>query len=224
MELNGLTPPSGKPVAHDTNAEEDEDERSAEKRRRAGTSWTVGFARGDLFYNEEEVEVMRSELGHMYRNMEWQNLEYKRQVRVQRRQHPLGKPAEGTESPNAPDGPAPRHVWERTDLGIPYHDAVPDLTTPMLERLRTESDQLEDERLALRKELGLTDLGDIREGRDPIVCDGRAGVMSASDSTGRRREEGETTSPAPFQPPPVSTRWKPRCWEEAWGTGGGVPY
>ncbi|ESL07880.1 hypothetical protein TRSC58_04427 [Trypanosoma rangeli SC58] len=166
----------------------------------AGATWTLGFVRGDLFYNEEEVEVMRTELGHVFRNMAWQELEYKRQVRVNRRQHPVRKPAEGTTDPNAPDGEPFVHYWERTDLGIPYHDAVPDLTTPELERLRVEVDQIEDERLAIRKELGLTDLGDIREGRDPID---KAGGCE------------------PFQPPPVSSRWRPKCWEEMWGTGAG---
>ncbi|PBJ69220.1 hypothetical protein TcG_08109 [Trypanosoma cruzi] len=166
----------------------------------SGATWTLGFVRGDLFYNEEEVEVMRTELGHVFRNMAWQELEYKRQVRMNKRQHPVRKPAEGTTDPNAPDGEPFIHYWERTDLGIPYHDAVPDLTTPELERLRVEVDQLEDERLAIRKELGLTDLGDIREGRDPI------------DKPGARE---------PFQPPPLSSRWRPKCWEEAWGTGAG---
>ncbi|CCW61309.1 unnamed protein product [Phytomonas sp. EM1] len=163
-----------------------------------GATWTLGFVRGDLFYNEEETQVMRTELGHIFRNMEWQALEYKRQVRTNKRQHPRGKPAEGTTDPNAPDGEPVKHYWHRTDLDIPYHDAVPDLSTPELERLRVESDQLEDERLAIRKELGLTDLGDIREGRDPIQQDH-----------------------APFEPPPVSKHWKPRCWDESWGTGAG---
>lgn len=164
-----------------------------------GATWTLGFVRGDLFYNEEEVEVMRSELSHVFRNMEWQSMEYKRQVRVNKSQPPRGKPAEGTTDPNSRDGIPMNHYWPRTDMDIPYHDAVPDLTTPELERMRIESDQLEDERLAIRRELGLTDLGDIRENRDPIQRDHD-----------------------PFQPPPVSTRWKPKCWEEPWGTGGGM--
>lgn len=163
-------------------------------RKESGATWTLGFVRGDRFYNEEETEVMRHELCHVFRNKEWQNLEYKRQVRVNHAQHPRGKPGEGSEK-----GQPLKHYWQRSDLGIPYHDAVPDLTTPELERLRIESDQLEDERLALRKELGLTDLGDIREGRGPI-----------------------DTGHAPFQMPPVSARWKPKCWEEPWGTGSGL--
>ncbi|EPY22904.1 hypothetical protein STCU_08055 [Strigomonas culicis] len=175
----------------------------ATARGKKGATWTLGFVRGDVFYNEEEAQVMRKELGHLFRNMEWQELEYKRQVRMNKQQHPRGKPAEGTTDPNAPDGDAMTHYWERTDLGIPHHDAVPDLTTPELERLRIEADQLEDERWAIRKELGLTDLGDIREGRDPIAKD-------------NCRE--------PFQPPPVSSRWKPKCWEETWGTGSGLLY
>eukprot|EP00164_Ancoracysta_twista_P001412 GFYU01001838.1.p1 GENE.GFYU01001838.1~~GFYU01001838.1.p1 ORF type:complete len:152 (+),score=14.99 GFYU01001838.1:62-457(+) len=128
--------------------------------------------------------------------MEWQDLEYKRQVRKFKAQKPVGKPE--TNDPKDGDGDPQRHQWERTDLGIPHYDAVPDLSTPEMERLRIENDQLEDERIAIRKELGLTDLGDIREGRDPI-------------------DKGY----APFQPPPVSARWKPKCWEESWGTGGG---
>lgn len=164
-----------------------------------GATWTLGFVRGDLFYNEEEVQVMRNELSHVFRNMEWQNLEYKRQVRMNKAQPPRGKPAEGSTDPNDPDGIPMHHYWQRTDMDIPYHDAVSDLTTPELERMRIESDQLEDERLALRKELGLTDLGDMREGRDPVV-------------------KGHD----PFGVPPTSTRWKPKCWEESWGTGGGM--
>nr|CCC90338.1 conserved hypothetical protein [Trypanosoma congolense IL3000] len=168
------------------------------QKAKAGATWTLGFVRGDLFYNEEEVEVMRTELGHVFRNMAWQELEYKRQVRMNKKQHPVRKPT--SDDPNDPDSGPFTHYWERTDLGIPYHDAVPDLTSPELERLRIEADQLEDERLAIRKELGLTDLGDVREGRTPI------------DKAGARE---------PFQPPPVSSRWRPKCWEEAWGTGGG---
>ncbi|KAG8348912.1 hypothetical protein ERJ75_000421400 [Trypanosoma vivax] len=169
-----------------------------DQKAKRGATWTLGFVRGDLFYNEEEVEVMRTELGHVFRNMAWQELEYKRQVRMNKKQHPVRKPT--SDDPNAPDGEPFVHYWERTDLGIPYHDAVPDLTTPELERLRIETDQSEDERLAIRKELGLMDLGDIREGRSPI------------DKPGARD---------PFQPPPVSSRWRPKCWEEAWGTGVG---
>jgi len=167
--------------------------------KKAGATWTVGFVRGDLFYNEEEVQTMRTEMGHLFRNMEWQELEYKRHIRNNRQQWPVRKPKDGITDPNDGDGEPFLHQWERTDLGVPYHDAVPDLTTPELERLRIEADQLEDERLALRKELGLTDLGDIREGRPPI------------------KKEHEDT----FMPPPTSARWKPKTWEESWGTGGG---
>ena len=175
----------------DRNPEEEQRDRA-----KKGATWTMGFVRGDLFYNEEETQVMRTEMGHVFRNMEWQDLEYKRQVRKFKAQKPVGKPE--TNDPRDGDGDPQRHQWERTDLGIPHYDAVPDLSTPEMERLRIENDQLEDERIAIRKELGLTDLGDIREGRDPI-------------------DKGY----APFQPPPVSSRWKPKCWEESWGTGGG---
>ncbi|EPY39745.1 hypothetical protein AGDE_04183 [Angomonas deanei] len=188
---------SQKPLRDTERNPQSETEARAKKK---GATWTLGFVRGDLFYNEEETQVMREELGHLFRNMEWQNLEYKRQVRMNKRQNPAGKPAEGTTDPNTPDGAPMTHYWERTDLGIPYHDAVPDLTTPELERLHIEADQLEDERLAIRKELGLTDLGDIREGRAPIDK-GTKDVLS---------------------PPPVSARWKPKVWEETWGTGGGL--
>eukprot|EP00796_Vickermania_ingenoplastis_P007709 gene7709-5408_t len=212
------------------------DNRQAEKRsREKGATWTMGFVRGDLFYNEEETQVMREELGHLFRNKEWQELEYKRQVRKNKYQPPHGMPniygeekgvgssrsgggdergmtAEELQGragggreveaidPNMPDGEPMRQYWERTDLGIPYHDAVPDLTTPTLEKLRIEADQLEDQRLDLRKELGLTDLGGYSRRTRPHRPWGREG---------------------PFQPPPVSSRWKPKCWEEPWGTGGG---
>lgn len=179
-------------------AEANPGEEHAAKQKAKGASWTMAFVQGNLFYNEEEAQVMRTEMGHIFRNMEWQELEYKRHARQSRPQWPVRKPKEGTTDPNDAEEPALRHVWERTDLNVPYHDAVPDLTTPELERLHIEADQLEDERLALRKELGLTDLGDIREGRPPIKKDGD-----------------------PFAPPPVSARWKPKTWEEGWGTGGG---
>lgn len=39
-------------------------------RAKQGATWTMGFVRGDLFYNEEEAQTMRSELGSMYRAME----------------------------------------------------------------------------------------------------------------------------------------------------------
>lgn len=187
--------------------------------KQKGATWTMGFVRGDLFYNEEETQTMRQELGHVFRNKEWQELEYKRQVRRNKKQPPHGMPPHVAENgedgdPSAPDGDPMVHYWERTDLGIPYDAAVPDLTTPILERLHLETDQLEDERLAYRKELGLTDLGDIREGRDPIV----PGDPSQPDG-GKLMQT--TTGTGPFQPPPVSTRWKPQCWEEPWGTGSG---
>lgn len=166
--------------------------------RKSGATWTLGFVRGDLFYNEQETQTMRTELSHVFRNIEWQELEYKRHIRTTKPQWPVRKPPEGTTDPHTPDGEPFRHTWERTDLGVPFHDAVPDLTTPELERLRIEADQLDDDRWAIRKELGLTDLGDIREGRPPI------------------KKEGDL-----FMPPPVSTRWKPKTWEESWGTNCG---
>lgn len=171
-------------------------EEEARDRAKQGATWTLGFVRGDLFYNEEETQLMRQEMGHVFRNREWQELEYKRQVRKWKSQDPINKPK--SDNPHDINGDPVRHIWERTDLGIPHHDGVPDLTTPEIERLRIEFEQLEDERLATRKELGLTDLGDIREGRDPI-------------------DKGHN----PFQPPPVSGRFKPKVWEESWGTGAG---
>lgn len=229
------------------------------RNRQRGATWTMGFVRGDLFYNEEETQVMRHELGHLFRNKEWQELEYKRQVRKNKHQPPHGMPhvganadpytmsgpggsrsdgggggdggREGEEEentyapkepidPNTPDGSPMTHYWERTDLGIPYDAAVPDLTTPTLERLHIEVDQLEDERLALRKELGLMDLGDIREGRDPIIPgDVKEMVNKSPDDISHWMKT--TTGEGPFQPPPVTSRWKPKCWEEPWGTGGG---
>lgn len=223
------------------------------RNRQKGATWTMGFVRGDLFYNEEETQVMRQELGHLFRNKEWQELEYKRQVRKNKHQPPHGMPHVGANTdpykmdptadhgsgsgnngeeesnmyapkepidPSTPDGSPMTHYWERTDLGIPYDAAIPDLTTPALERLHIEADQLEDERLAWRKELGLTDLGDIREGRDPVI------PGTVNDMVNKSPDEishwmKTTTGEGPFQPPPVSTRWKPKCWEEPWGTGGG---
>lgn len=223
------------------------------RNRQKGATWTMGFVRGDLFYNEEETQVMRQELGHLFRNKEWQELEYKRQVRKNKHQPPHGMPhvggntepykmdqtadpgsgsGDGSEEdsnmyapkepidPSTPDGSPMTHYWERTDLGIPYDAAIPDLTTPVLERLHIEADQLEDERLAWRKELGLTDLGDIREGRDPVIPGAVEDMVNKSpDEVSHWMKT--TTGEGPFQPPPVSTRWKPKCWEEPWGTGGG---
>ncbi|KPI83034.1 hypothetical protein ABL78_7943 [Leptomonas seymouri] len=34
-------------------------EEVAARQKRKGATWTLGFARGDLFYNEEETQVMR---------------------------------------------------------------------------------------------------------------------------------------------------------------------
>ena len=161
--------------------------------RKSGTTWNVAFVKGEVFYNEQDTQNMRTELGHMYRQMEWQDLEYKRQIQKRKQPWPINKP-----KANGSPGEPMNESWERMDGGIPHHDAVPDLTTPELERLRIESDQLEDERLATRKELGLTDLGDIRDGRDPI-------------------DKGY----APFQPRPSSETFAPKCWSESWGTGGG---
>lgn len=231
------------------------------RNRQRGATWTMGFVRGDLFYNEEETQVMRHELGHLFRNKEWQELEYKRQVRKNKHQPPHGMPHVGANSdpykmddsssgknssggsgeggrtgeeedepnmfapkepidPNTPDGSPMTHYWERTDLGIPYDAAIPDLTTPALERLHIEADQLEDDRLAIRKELGLMDLGDIREGRDPVIPgDVKEMINKAPEEIHHWMKT--TTGEGPFQPPPVSTRWKPKCWEEPWGTGGG---
>lgn len=206
------------------------------RKKQKGATWTMGFVRGDLFYNEEETQVMRSELGHLFRAKEWQELEYKRQVRKNKQQPPHGMPPaaekgrgdDGSSSnryepqeaidPNTPDGVPMNHYWERTDLGIPYDAAIPDLTTPALEKHRIETDQLEDERLALRKELGLTDLGDIREGRDPVIPGPVEEVLANKDGNHWMKT---TTGEGPFQPPPVTSRWKPKCWEEPWGTGGG---
>lgn len=179
-------------------AEANPGQEHAAKEKAKGATWTMGFVQGNLFYNEEEAQAMRTEMGHVFRNMEWQELEYKRHIRSNKAQWPVRKPAEGTTSPHDGDGDPFLHTWERTDMAVPYHDGVSDLTTPELERLRIEADQLEDERLAIRKELGLTDLGDIREGRPPI------------------KQEQD-----PYQPPPVNARWKPKTWEEGWGTGGG---
>lgn len=229
------------------------------RQRQKGATWTMGFVRGDLFYNEEETQVMRQELGHLFRNKEWQELEYKRQVRRNKQQPPHGMPHTGSNTkpnemypsgaagstdaeeaerrrqqnpyedhepidPNTPDGAPMNHYWERTDLGIPYDAAVPDLTTPALERLHIEADQLEDERLAWRKELGLTDLGDIREGRESVIPGDITAIQEQEKKGGRESVNHwmkTATGEGPFQPPPVSTRWKPKCWEEPWGTGGG---
>jgi hypothetical protein len=160
-------------------------------------TWHQVFTRPDLFYNEEESDVLRSEVQHMFRSMEWQQLEYKRQVRVRNAQPPHGMPEDVWEHGDvdaATKAAEPlKMIWERIDLGIPYHDAVPDLSSPELERMRLEADQLEDHRLAFRLELGLTDLGDIREGRPPI-------------------DKGEE----PYRRP-LSKKYKPKVWDEQWG-------
>lgn len=160
-------------------------------------TWTVGLCRGDLFYNEEETEMMRTSLGHIFRDREWQALEMKRQTRTRKQPYTVRMPEDPTD-PNSHQGEPPHHYYERTDQGVPFDTGVEQLTTPALEKVKAECDALEDERVRLRKELGLTDLGDFREGRAPV-------------------EKGY----APFQPHPTSKRWKPKCWNESWGTGGG---
>lgn len=162
-------------------------------------TWTAAFVRGDLFYNEEEVETMRSTMSHLYRDRAWQRLEMKRQNKHRQQSTAVRKPADGCDDPHASDGEPINHVMQRTDAHVPFGEGVPDLTTPELEKLRIECDALDEERVNLRKELGLTILGDMREGREPI-------------------DKGY----APFQPPPTSDRWKPRVWQESWGVGGGM--
>jgi hypothetical protein len=163
-------------------------------------TWTAGFIRGDQFYNEEEVENMRSTMSHMYRDREWQALEMKRQTRFRKAPNPIGRPDDDDmDSPFAKGQPL-THDIDRTDSHVPMHQGIADLTTPELEKLRAECDALEDERLALRKELGLSDVADFREGREAV-------------------DRGYD----PFQPPPTSGRWKPQCWQESWGVGGGRP-
>lgn len=167
------------------------------KGKNKGT-WHQVFVRPDLFYNEEEVDVLRSEVSHMFRSMEWQELEYKRQVRQAKAQKPFGMPEKTLETGDIEAGQKAAvpltMYWERLDKGIPYHDAVPDLSSPELERLRLEADQLDDQRLAIRLELGLTDLGDMREGRPPI-------------------DKGDS----PYMKP-ITARYKPRVWDESWGS------
>jgi hypothetical protein len=166
-------------------------------------TWTAGFIRGDQFYNEEETETMRTTMSHVYRDREWQTLEMKRQTRLRKAPHPIGKPDEDTEDLTSPfaEGRPVGQDFARTDSHVPMHQGIADLTTPELEKLRMECDALEDERVALRKELGLMDLTDFREGRESI-------------------DQGFD----PFQPPPTSGRWKPKCWQESWGVGGANPY
>ena len=161
-------------------------------------SFSLGFVRGDMFYNEEEVEVMRSTIASVYHDREWQALEMKRQTRLRKTPNgAIGKPKdEDLDDPNAMGQPI-GHDLPRTDANVPMHQGIAELTTPELERIRAECDALEDERLALRKELGLVDLTDFREGRDAI-------------------DRGFD----PFQPPPTSGRWKPKVWQESWGDGG----
>jgi hypothetical protein len=168
----------------------------------AKATWTGAFVRGDVFYNEEEHEEMRSGLSALYREKEWQALEIKRQMRLRQETFTAHKPADkDMESGEAWTGSnkAPPVKLQRTDNGIPFDVAVPDLTTPELEKLRSEFDALDWERATLRKELGLTDLGDVREGRPPILPDDPHRGL--------------------FQPPPTSKRWKPQCWQESWGVG-----
>jgi hypothetical protein len=157
-------------------------------------TWTAGFARGDIFYNEEETEVMRDGICSLMRDKEWQTLEMKRQVRLKKQKKPVRRP--DVDDPYAEEDPI-QHNWDRDDQGVPFGLGVADITTPELERLKAECDALEDERVKLKKELGLTDIGDIREGR-PAVDRGYA----------------------PLQPSPTTQRWKPHCWGEAWGAGG----
>jgi hypothetical protein len=157
-------------------------------------TWTEGFIRGDVFYNEEETEILRSEIGDVFRSMRWAELEYKRQTRQVKAQPPVKRPDPATGEP------APfLHYTPRTDSYIPHVDAVPDLTSPVLERLILESQQYEDERLATRKELFLMDLGDVREGRGAALKDHDL-----------------------YRPPPPSTRWRPQTWEETWGSSSGT--
>lgn len=169
-------------------------------------TWTAAFVRGDMFYNEEEMQNMRQSVANVMRDKEWQELEMKRQTRI-KQPYPVKKPkgyaSEGPIDPNTPDGDPMLHRWDgagqfRTDGGVPMHQGIADLTTPELEKLRAECDALEDERVALRKELGLTNVSDWREGREPV-------------------DKGYD----PFQPPPTTKRFKPQVWEEPWGVATG---
>ena len=159
------------------------------------STWTAGFVRGDYFYNEEEVETMRTNLSHLFRDREWQTLEMKRQTRM-RKQPTLPHMPDDYTDPNSYQGDPVSHYYDRIDGGVPCVDGVEQLTTPEIQKLRVEVDALDEERTLLRRELGLTDLTDFRDGRAPIVKD----------------------SPT-YAPDPVSKRWKPQCWGESWGTG-----
>ena len=180
-------------IQQDLNPGHEMSEREKGGQGKARGTWHQGLVRPDLFYNEEETEAMKSEIHHMFRSMEWQELEYKRQVRMRKAQKPHGLAENAFEDTDAKGEPM-QQIWERMDVGIPYHDAVPDLSSPELERLRLETEQLDDHRLAIRIELGLTDLGDIREGRPPI-------------------DKGEE----PYRRP-LTKDYKPRVWDEAWGS------
>ncbi len=168
-------------------------------------TWSAAVVRGDIFYNEEETETLRNTIATMFRDREWQELELKRQVRLKKQKNPVRRPVyktvAGSDDVEMVDGEPMDHQWDRTDSGVPFGGGVSELTTPELEKLKAECDALEEERIALRRELGLTDTGDYREGRAPV-------------------DKGYD----PFQPPPTSTRWKPKCWAESWGAGGGHVY
>ena len=206
--LLGDTDKDGKYTAQSLGLQNSEDRNIIDRRlaerdpvHEAHVTWTGSFVRGDIFYNEEEHEILRTGLSAMYRDREWQALEVKRQARSREapwttnrpaaKDHKTGELWAGTQEP-------PKFFFRRSDNGIPFDLAVPDLTTPELEKLRAECEGLEQERLAIRKELGLTDLGDVREGRGHVLPD---------DPTR-----------GPFQPPPTSKRWKPQCWQETWGS------
>eukprot|EP00760_Papus_ankaliazontas_P035271 PhM_4_TR7720/c0_g1_i1/m.56145 len=178
---------------------------SQDKRTRDGrpdSPWTMGFSKGDLFYNEEEVEVMRGNLEGTFRDKYWQALEMERH-RLDEISKELklnnGKPTtypKLNEEDNEPQPFMERPV--RPDRGQPYFEAKSELKTPELERLRLEVEHMEQDRHRVRKELGLTDISDEKEGREPA-----------------------DPGPTPFAPGQTSARWKPKCWHEPWGQGGG---
>lgn len=182
----------------------DQRSKEANPAKELDASWSAAVVRGDLFYNEEETETLRNTVATMFRDREWQELELKRQVRLKKQKNPVRRPQYKTgadDTVEVVDGEPMDHQWDRTDSGVPFGNGVSDLTTPELEKLKAECDALEEERIALRRELGLTDTGDFRENRAPV-------------------DKGYD----PFQPPPTSTRWKPKCWSESWGAGGGQVY
>ena len=168
----------------------------------AKATWTGAFVRGDVFYNEEEHEQSRSGISMLYREKEWQALEIKRQMRLMQTPHAFMKPKDkdiaSGELWSGTQQPVPFKI-QRTDSGMPFDLTVPKLTTPELEKLRAEHDALDHEKATLQKELGITDIGDVREGRPPVLPDDVTRGM--------------------YQPPPTSKRWKPQCWQEAWGVG-----